>query len=211
VSAAGDGPGRPGRSGRTGRRPGDRDTRDAILQAARRCFGDHGFTGATIRMIAGEAGVDPALVLHYFGAKADLFAAAVELPVAPSEIVATLADVDPDRLGETLLRMVVGLWEDPEGRTAWLGLVRSATSDERAARMLRELLTDGMFRAFAEALGVVDAERRLALVASQIVGLGVARHVIGLEPLATMAADDLVAAVAPTLQRYLTGDLDTPG
>lgn len=194
--------------GRSGRRPGDQGTREAILSAARRRFGDQGFNGATIRLIASDAGVDPSLVMHYFGTKADLFAAAVQLPVTPSEVVAALGRVDPDQLGELVLRTLLDLWEDPDALAAWLGLIRSATSDERAARMLREFLDSAVFSRIAHVLGGgPEAEYRVSLVGSQIVGLGIARHVVGLEPLASASPDELVAAIAPTLQRYLTGPL----
>lgn len=194
--------------GRGRRAPGDAEA--AILAAARRRFGDHGFGGATIRAIAADAGVDPALVLHYYGSKTDLFAAAMQVPIpigTARELVEQAAGRDLDQLGEALLRMVLAVWEDPDGRAAWLGMVRSAVADERAAAMLREFLVDVLLRPAAGALGGADAEQRLALVASQIVGLGVARHVVGLEPLASATPDELVAAVAPTLQRYLTGPL----
>lgn len=197
-----------GGSRRRGRRPGDQGTREAILSAARRRFGDQGFHGATIRLIASDAGVDPALVLHYFGNKADLFAAAVQLPVTPSEVVTVLTDVDRNQLGETILRTLIELWQDPDTLAVWLGLVRSAMSDEKAARLLREFLSSAVFSRIAHALGGgAEAEYRVSLVASQIVGLGIARHVIGLEPLASASPEELVAAVAPTLQRYLTGEL----
>jgi AcrR family transcriptional regulator len=205
MTAAARGRGR-GR-GRGRRAPGDAEA--AILAAARRRFGDHGFGGATIRAIATDAGVDPALVLHYYGSKADLFAVAMQVPIpidTARELVERSAG-DREQLGEALLRVVLAMWEDPDGRAAWLGMVRSAVADERAAAMLREFLVDVLLRPAAGALGGADAEQRLALVASQIVGLGVVRHVVGLEPLASATPDELVAAVAPTLQRYLTGPL----
>lgn len=166
-------------------------------------------------MIAADAGVDPALVLHYYGNKADLFAAAVHMPVAPSEEFAFVTDVDRDQLGEALLRNLLGLWDDPDALAAWLGLLRSAMSDQRAMQMLREFLVEVVFETIGAALGDAgdDVDLRLSLVASQVVGLGLARHVVGLEPLASASTDDLVDAVAPNLQRYLTGELgsDTAG
>jgi AcrR family transcriptional regulator len=161
-------------------------------------------------MIAADAGVDPALVLHYFGNKVDLFAAAVDLPIPPSEPLAVLARTDPARLGEAILRTVLAVWEVPERLAAWLGLIRSAASDERAARMLREFLTSTIFGPVADMLDVDEADRRVALVASQVVGLGMARYVIALEPLATASTDDLVTTISPVLQHYLTGDLRNP-
>lgn len=195
-------------SPRTGRRPGDQKTGQAVLAAARRRFAEHGFAGTTIRMIATDAGVDPALVLHYYGNKAELFAAAVDMPVSPTQVIAMLVDVGPADLGEVVARTVVGFWEHPDVLAAWLALLRSAASEEAAATMLREFLEETILRPLAGVLGGKDADQRVALCASQIVGLGIARYVIRLDPLATMSTDQLVAALGPTLQRYLTGDLD---
>jgi AcrR family transcriptional regulator len=204
------GPGDAGRR-RTGRRPGAHGARQAILAAARRSFGERGFAATTIRAIAADAGVDPALVLHYFGSKADLFAAAVHLPVVPSESLAELAATDRDQLGEAIVRLVTGMWDNPDDLAVWLGLLRSATTDERAADTLREFITTGILEQIGRLLDTPDAELRVALVGSQILGLGIARHVLRIEPLASASAKQLVATVAPNLQRYLTGDLDAPG
>jgi AcrR family transcriptional regulator len=199
-------------SPRTGRRAGDTGTRDAILSAARRAFGEQGFTGATIRSIAAEARVDPALVMHYYGNKADLFAAAVDLPLNVRDGLAKLTSTEPEAIGEAMLRTVAGVWEDPDGLAAWLGLLRSAVADERAAEMLRDFLASAILAPVAERLGSDsdDAVWRVSLAAGQIVGLGIARYVVRIEPLASAPMDDIVAAVAPTLQRYLTGDLSPP-
>jgi AcrR family transcriptional regulator len=196
-------------SPRTGRRAGDSGARQAILVSARRAFAEVGFGRATIRAIAADAGVDPALVHHYFGAKADLFAAAVDIPVSPSEILGRLAAVEPGRLGEGLVRAALTLWSRPDSLDAWVGLVRSATSDERAAASLREFLAAAILDPLAGRLDE-DAALRTSLVASQVVGLGIARHVIALEPLASLPDEDLIAAYAPTLQRYLTGKIRPP-
>jgi AcrR family transcriptional regulator len=196
-------------SPRTGRRAGDTGTRDAILSAA---LGEQGFTGATIRSIAAEARVDPALVMHYYGNKADLFAAAVDLPLTVRDGLVKLAATEPEAMGEAMLRTVTSVWEDPDGLAAWLGLLRSAVADERAAEMLREFLASAILAPVAERLGSDsdDAVWRVSLAAGQIVGLGIARYVVRIEPLASAPMDDVVAAVAPTLQRYLTGDLSPP-
>jgi AcrR family transcriptional regulator len=194
---------------RTGRRPGDHRAREDILDAARQAFGARGFAGATIRAIAADAGVDPALVLHYYGNKADLFAAAVRLPLTPSESFAVLEPVDRGDLGEAILRLVLAIWENPDALAAWLGLIRSATTDEDAAMVLRDLVTSVIIERMGDLLRLDDSDAayRVSLVGSQIVGLGIARHVLRLEPLASASTADLIAAVAPTLQRYLTGVL----
>jgi AcrR family transcriptional regulator len=194
---------------RPGRRPGDHTAREDILDAARRAFGARGFAGATIRAIAADAGVDPALVLHYYGNKADLFAAAVRPPLTPSESFAVLEPVDRGDLGEAILRLVLAIWENPDALAAWLGLIRSATTDEDAATVLRDLVTSVIIERMGDLLRLDDSDAayRVSLVGSQIVGLGIARHVLRLEPLASASTADLIAAVAPTLQRYLTGVL----
>jgi AcrR family transcriptional regulator len=211
---------------RTGRRTGDSGTREAILGAARKRFGDHGYAGATIRAIAADAGVDPALVHHFFGTKEGLFAAAMSLPLIPGEMIgAALAAGarDPGRsLGEHLVRTVLGAWDVVEVRATFLGLLRSAVTSEQAAAMLREFVTESILGRLAEVAGAdgaaeaagtlrtgrtAEADYRAALVASQVLGLALTRYVIGLEPLAAASRDDLAAAIGPTLERYLNGPL----
>ncbi|MDQ1485624.1 MAG: hypothetical protein QOJ62_1317, partial [Actinomycetota bacterium] len=122
-----------------GRRPGNGDTRQDVLDAARECFATSGYDGATIRAIAAKAGVDPALVHHFFGAKTNLFAAAMELP-AP-EVLPGLLDGEVDGLGERVVRTFLTLWEDPNTRSRFLAVVRSAVRYEAAATMLRSFLS----------------------------------------------------------------------
>jgi AcrR family transcriptional regulator len=192
---------------RTGRRPGSSGTREAILGAARRAFAERGYQQATIREVAGMAGVDPALVHHYFGTKQNLFVAAVEIPVNPIEAFITLVSEDRETLGERLLTLFLSVWDRADNRSPVLALIRSAVSEERAAAMLREFITEEILGRIARELATPDAALRTSLVASQLVGLIMSRYVIRLEPLASTPPEVLVAAVGPTLQRYLTGDL----
>ena len=204
-------------SGRTGRRAGDSGTREAILAASRKRFAEHGYDGATIRGIAADAGVDPALVHHFFGSKERLFAAAMRLPVVPGELLAAglaAGRADPtESLGEHLVRTVLRAWDSHEIRDIFLGLIRSASTSAQATTMLREFVTEaivGRLATVAQPGGPVDpagARYRASLVASQVVGLMLTRYVLGLEPLATADLDTLVAAIGPTVDRYLTGDL----
>jgi AcrR family transcriptional regulator len=194
-------------SRRTGRRAGDPGTREAILTAARQRFAAQGYTAATIRAIATDANVDPALILHYFGNKVDLFAAAMALPASPGVMVAALADVPDDQLGEAILTGVVELWEQPDFLDAWLGLLRSAMTDDKAMTMLQEFLGNAVLGPVGERLGGADAARRVALVASPIVGLGMTRYILRVEPLASAPRTEILTTVGPTLQRYLTGRL----
>lgn len=195
-------------SPRTGRRIGDSGTREAILRAARQRFAHQGYDAASIRQIADDAGVDPALVHHFYGTKENLFVTAVGFPALPSELLAQVGDGARGRLGERLLRSLLEVWETREGRARLVALVRSAVSNDAAMEMLRQFLTSAILDQVAATLEVPDAELRASLVASQVVGLALARYVFRIRPLATAPADDVVAAVGPTLQRYLTGKLD---
>jgi len=195
------------RATRTGRRPGSVDTRGRILDAARSSFGERGFEGTTIRGVAARAGVDPALIHHYFGSKQRLFVAAMEFPVDFAAMVPRLVAGPREGIGERLVRFVFETWETPTVRPLIVGLVRSATTDPVAATMLRELLAAGPLLALTHAIDRPDARLRASLVGTQLIGLALARYVVAVEPLASAPIDDLVRAVGPTIQRYLTGDL----
>ncbi len=196
-----------GRPARTGRRPGSSDTRDRILAAARAAFGELGFDAATIRGVAARAGVDSALVHHYFGTKQRLFVAAMELPVDVASVIARALDGPSDELGERIARYVLDLWDSPAMHQLMLGIVRSAATDPVAAGMLRRVLAEGPFLAMARATDRPDADLRATLVGSQLVGLAMARYVVKVEPIASADLEVLARAIGPTLQRYLTGDL----
>jgi AcrR family transcriptional regulator len=193
---------------RTGRRPGNPDTREAILDAARTTFAERGFDSASIRAIAGTAGVDPALVHHYFGSKDQLFLTAMNIPIDPAQLVPTVLAGDSDGAGERLVRTFLGVWDSPAG-TAAQALLRSAVSNEWTARLLREFVTTQILRRVLEHLDVDPAQLPLrgSLVATQMIGLAMMRYVVRLEPVASAAPETLVAAVGPTIQRYLTGPL----
>jgi len=200
--------------GRTGRRAGDSGTREAILAASRKRFAEHGYDGATIRGIATDAGVDPALVHHFFGSKERLFAAAMRLPVVPGELLAAALAAGPadpaESMGEHLVRTVLGAWDVHEIRDVFIGLMRSASTSPQAMTMLREFVTEAIvsrLSTVARAGGPAEARYRASLVASQVLGLGMTRYVLGLEPLAAADLDRLVASIGPTVDRYLTGDL----
>jgi AcrR family transcriptional regulator len=199
----------PGR--RSGRRPGNPDTKEAVLAAARTAFAERGYEGASIRGIAGVAGVDPALVHHYFGSKNGLFLASVEAPVDPDELLPAVLDVPPDERGEAVVRLMLRVWDGP-ARPAILALVRSAVNHEWSARLLREFVLTKIIRRVVGSFDLPADEReaRGALVASQLVGLAMTRYVIRLEPTASATHDSLAAAIGPTIQRYLTGEVPLP-
>jgi AcrR family transcriptional regulator len=189
-----------------GRRPGAPDTRAEVLTAARTSFAEKGFRGTTIRAVASAAGVDPALVHHYFGTKDDLFVAALQIPVDPREILAPVVAAGPDGAGERLLRTLLSVWDDPELQPGLVALARSLVSDDSAS-LVRDGFIPVVIGPVLASLVRDRPEVRIPLVASQIIGLVVARYVVALPPLALMPAEDVVARVGPTLQRYLTGDL----
>ena len=189
-----------------GRRPGAPDTRAEVLAAARTSFAEKGFRATTIRAVAASAGVDPALVHHYFGTKDDLFLAALEMPVDPREVLAPVVALGPDGAGERLLRTFLSVWDDPEIQVRLLAVVRSVLSEDGAT-----LLKEGFIPVVVgPVLAQLVADRpdvRVPLVASQVVGLIVTRYLIALPPMATMSAEDVVARIGPVIQHYLTGDL----
>lgn len=193
---------------RSGRRPGDSGTRDAIRAAAIEQFSERGYDRPSMRSIAQQAGVDPALVKHYFGSKHALFVDVVELPFDPALVIPALfGGGGRDQIGARLAGFLVSVLEQPAARQRIIGLVRAAASEPEAARMVRELLTREIFARVVEELRVGDATLRANLVASQVVGLVMARYVVGLEPLASMRAENVAMAIAPNLQHYLTGPI----
>jgi AcrR family transcriptional regulator len=196
---------------RPGRRPGPSDTREAILAAASRQFADHGYNRASLRGIAAEAGVDQKLIAYFFGSKQQLFVAAVGLPLNPAEVLPAILAGDPATLQERLAALLTQVLEQPELHQRLTGVLRAAGSEPDVARMLREFLEREVFAPVVKMLGGDDASFRLNLVGSPLVGLIMARHVVGVEPLASTAPAVVAAAVAPTLERYLIGPLDLRG
>lgn len=191
----------------SGRRPGESGTREAIAEAARRQFAKQGFDRTTLRSVAIEAGVDPALVSHFYGSKHQLFAAVVELPFDPSETLPRLLSGPHSRIGERFAEFFVQTMESDEAQQRILGVVRAAASEPEAAQLIRALISDNIIATVVRELRVDDAALRASLVGSQFVGLAMARYVIGIEPLASASPHVIVSALAPTIQRYLTGPL----
>lgn len=190
-----------------GRRPGETQTRQAIVAAARRMFAADGYQATSLRSIAREAGVDPALVLHFYAGKEELFAVAVHWPFEPAAAVQRILDGPRAAVGRRMAEFFFSIWEHPEDREPIMGMLRAATTSEHAAALLREFVAEQILAPVAVGLGVDDAELRMSLCASQVIGLGIARYVVRLEPLAGAAAEDLLPVVAPVFQRYMTGRL----
>ncbi|SDZ09867.1 regulatory protein, tetR family [Amycolatopsis xylanica] len=198
----------PPESKRRGRRPAGQDTKTALLDAARAVFGESGYEGATVRAIATRAGVDAAMVNHWFGGKENLFAQAVlHLPFDPTQLIASFLDGDIDGLGERIVRNFLTVWDATDGGV-FPALIRSIAGHDLAAQALRELFMNKVFAQLAAKIDVDQQDLRATLCASQMVGMGIVRYVAKFEPLASADHDTVIRAVAPNLQRYLTGSLD---
>ncbi|MER6120595.1 TetR family transcriptional regulator [Streptomyces sp. NPDC001743] len=201
------GPRRRGRPARTTATTGP-DARTRILEAARTEFAERGYDKTSVRGIAKAAGVDAALVHHYFGTKDEVFAAAIELSFEPALVVPAILGGDKEGLGERLARYFIAIWENPASRTPLLAVMRSALTNEAAANVLRGFVLRRLLGRIAEQLDVPDPTFRAELAASHMVGIAMLRYVLRTEPLASAPPERIIALVAPTLQRYLTGDQD---
>ena len=191
----------------TGRRPGVTTTRALIEDAARKQFAERGYDRTSIRSIAKQAGVDPALVTHFFGTKWELFLTVVELPLDPPALIEAVVTGDQAQVGRRLATAIVDILDDEHRRSPMLGMIRAATSEPAAAVLVREFLTRNVLQPIAERLGAADAAYRAGLVMSQIVGFSMARYVVALEPLANRSRDSVIADLGTTLQHYLRGEL----
>lgn len=194
------GPGRP-RHDEADEGPG---TQERIRLAARSEFAARGYDKTSVRGIAKAAGVDPALVHHYFGSKDDLFAAAIEVSMEPALVIPAILGAGPDGIGERLARFFLGVWENPATRAPLLAVIRSALTHEAAAAVLRRLVLRRLLERIAAELDVPDPTFRAELAASHMVGIAILRYVLQVEPLASADPEDIIRLVAPTLQRYLT-------
>jgi AcrR family transcriptional regulator len=186
-----------------GRRPGQTETKEKILDAARNRFAEHGYDGATVRGIAADAGVNAALLHHFFGTKELLFVDAMNLPVNPVELVPSVLTGPREAIGERVVRLILSIWDSPEGRTPLLAMIRSATTNEQVATMMRQFLDRVLFSRMAEAGGISKA--RVAGAAAQLMGVALLRYIVRVPPLADASDDEIVALVAPSIQLYFDG------
>ena len=191
----------------TGRRPGPNTTRELIADTARKQFAESGFDRTSMRQVAIEAEVDPALVTHYFGTKLKLFLAVVELPIDPAALIAHVVDGNPDNAGLRLATVILDVLDDEVRRRPMVGMLRAATAEPEAARLVRDFLTRNLLVPIAQGLDGGDPEYRAGLVMSQIAGMTLARYIIGIQPLASHPRDRVAADLGATLQRYLLGEL----
>lgn len=184
---------------------GAADTRATIVVAAAAEFASRGYEAASMRSIARKAGVDPALVHHYFPEKADLFAESISAPIRPDRIVKEILAGPREQIGENIVRYLLGALEERSARTRIISLIHTALGQEFAATMLRQFLLREVLRRIAEVIGGDDPELRASLAASQIVGLILVRYGIRIEPLASAPVEEVVARVGPIIQWHLTG------
>ncbi|MFE5191880.1 TetR family transcriptional regulator [Streptomyces sp. NPDC056628] len=207
MTDAGPAPDGPG-TRRRGRPPRTESagTRERILDAAREEFSERGYEKTSVRGIAKAAGVDPALVHHYFGTKEQVFEAAVEVALVPAlKVRDTVLAAPLDDVGERMTRFLFGLWENPATRKPLLAIVRSAVTNEVAATVFRRLVASQLLRRIAGEIDAPDAELRAELAAAQLVGIAMMRYVIKIEPIASADLERIVARVAPVVQGHLTG------
>jgi AcrR family transcriptional regulator len=188
-----------------GRRPGGPDTRGEILQAARESFADKGFSATSIRAVARQAGVDAALVHHYFDSKEELFIEAMAIPVDPRQIAATIVNGPRTEIGRRIATAFLGVWESPEGQQRMKALFRSVVSSDEVARMMREGISQMIIQPVSQTLDAPDAQLRVGMVATQLVGVAIVRYLVGLEPVASVDVETLIDRLAPVLQQQLTG------
>jgi AcrR family transcriptional regulator len=195
----------PTRTPRTGRRPGTAgtETREAILQAAKRLFAERGFEGASMRAIAAEAGVDAALITHFFGSKANLLGAAIEWPFDVDREIPRILKAGKDRAGESLVTLFVRTWDREGSRHPAITLLRAAMTEPSAAELLADFMHARLFGPLLSELGSDQIDIRVNLVAGQLAGLGLARYILRFEPLASARPSAVVRWVAPSVQRYL--------
>lgn len=197
----------PSTAQRTGRRSGDSGTREAILVAAREHFAKSGYAGASLRTIAGAAGVDPALIRHFFGSKDDLFAATLEIPPEVTDRLGQALESASDGIGEALVRAYLGMWEDPASAESVRAMVRSAIASDKAADRLRGLLGEQLHASAPLLLDRPDGRVRAALIGSHLIGIAVARYLVRVDPIAALDLDTVVTLCTPAIQRYLTAPL----
>jgi AcrR family transcriptional regulator len=190
-----------------GPRGASADTRGALVRAGRVRFAVHGYERTRLRDIAADAGVDAALIGYFFGGKQGLFDAAMAEALHPESLLDEIMEGGADQLGERLLRRLLRFWDAADGGDPLLGLLRSAAGHERSAALLRGFVERELLARVATAVAAPDPQLRASLAGSQLMGIVMARRVLRLEPIASCHPDVLIAAVAPTLQRYLTGDL----
>jgi AcrR family transcriptional regulator len=190
---------------RTGRPPGKTDTRNVILAIARQLFADGGYEKTSVRDVAAAAGVDPAMIRHYFGSKDELFRATMGWPFEPAAIAARVTGGDREEIGERLTRVFFEAWEHPESRAPLLAILRGAATHDESANLVRQFIQGQVYSQIAAGLDEPDAELRIDLAMSQLLGIAYLRHILKVDPVASTPVDELVERVGPVISRHLTG------
>ncbi|WP_405135780.1 TetR family transcriptional regulator [Nocardia sp. NBC_01388] len=180
-------------------------TRAAILEAARRRFAEDGFRKATIRAIAADAGIDPSMVMRYYGNKDGLFAAAVDIRLDLPD----LSVAQQDSLGEVMVRRFLALWEEAPGNDIILTLMRSAVTDDTVTDRVRRIFAEQVMPSVLTVGDPADAPRRAALIVTQMLGIALCRYVLRIPPVVALTPDQLIADIGPTIQRYLISNPTT--
>ena len=187
-----------------GRRPGKPDTRGVIVTSARRLFADTGYEKTSIRDIAAAARVDPALIRHYFGNKAELFRATMGWPFEPAQIGARITDGDRDEMGARLTQVFFEMWEQPDSRAPLLAILRGAATHEQSATLVRQFIHGQLYPRLAEPLAQSDGDLRIDLAMAQLLGVALLRYILKVEPIASASAEDLIARVTPVIHAQLS-------
>jgi AcrR family transcriptional regulator len=193
-----------------GRRPADSGTREAILAAARGQLADRGYGSTTIRSVAAEAEVDPALVMHFFGSKDGLFTEVLGTS-RPASTLVEVAAGGRRGVGERLTEAYFGMWESPDTSSFLQAIFRSVSSSPRAAQLVRGYLEGDPLAQLTAALGAEHDEARIAVAMSHLYGTALARYVFGVAPLAALSREELVALVAPQIQALVAPTRKRPG
>lgn len=186
-----------------GRRAGHPDTRREILEAARTEFFAAGYGPTSVRAIARKAGVDPALVYHYFTSKHGLFVACLDIAHDPLKIVARLLDGDVASLGPRAVATVLGVWESP----SWKVLRESVIHDLDLWPVIGGFLSDEVLRRVVTHAAPGDLQWRISGLETQMIGLFAGRYMMRMEPLASLSHDEVVRLVGPVVQHFLTGEV----
>jgi AcrR family transcriptional regulator len=194
-----------------GRRPGKSETRKVLLEAARHRFAERGYDKTSVRDIARAAGVDPALIRHFFGSKAELFRATMGWPFEPADIAANISAGDRNAVGERLTRVFFELWEQPQSRAPLMAILRGAATHDESAALVRQFITGQLYLQIAKVLGGRDAELRVDLAMAQLLGIAYLRYILEVEPIATQPMDELIARVAPVVTAHLHPRMPSAG
>lgn len=192
---------------RPGRPAGASDTRERILTSARELFARNGIDRTSIRAVAAGAGVDSALVHHYFGTKEQLFAAAIHIPIDPMTVLVPMRETPVEELGLRLPSVLLPIWDSEMG-AGLIATLRSLIAGADVS-LARSFLQDVVVREVGSRVDTPPGtgKIRAQFVASQLMGVVMARYIVQIEPFASLPAEQIAHTIAPNLQRYLTGDL----